>query len=111
MRSSAVSRCAVSTIGSITACVVTATLVLSFIGMVRPEPTKIHSGKLPASHMGLPAWTLAASLDCRVLSLDSASVSSKSLAILLINFRGVRIAYISGGLALQKLGWKSEMGN
>jgi hypothetical protein len=40
-------------IGSITACVVTETLVLLFIGTVRPEPPEIHSGKLPASHMDL----------------------------------------------------------
>jgi hypothetical protein len=53
MRFSTVSRCAVSTIGSITACVVTATLVLYFIGMVGPEPPEIHSAKLPASHMDL----------------------------------------------------------
>jgi hypothetical protein len=38
---------------------------------------------------GLSAWTLAASLDCRVLCLNSASVPSNSLAILLITFRGV----------------------
>jgi hypothetical protein len=38
---------------------------------------------------GLPAWTLAASMDCRVLRLDSTSVSSKRPTRLSLTFRGV----------------------
>jgi hypothetical protein len=38
---------------------------------------------------GLSVWTFDASLDCRILCLDSAAVSSKSIARLLINFRVV----------------------
>jgi hypothetical protein len=38
---------------------------------------------------GLTAWTLAAGLDCKVLSLDSVSVASKILTRLLLTFRGV----------------------
>jgi hypothetical protein len=37
----------------ITACVVMTTLVLLFIGTVRPEPFEIHSGKLTSCHMDL----------------------------------------------------------
>jgi hypothetical protein len=48
-----VSQCAASIVGSITACLVTETLVLLFIGTVRSEPPEAHSGKLPASHMDL----------------------------------------------------------
>jgi hypothetical protein len=38
---------------------------------------------------GLPAWTLAASLNCKVPCFDSDSVLSRSLPRLLITFRGV----------------------
>jgi hypothetical protein len=48
-----VSRCAVSIIYYITACGLTATMVLYFIGTVPPEPPEIHSGKLSANHMDL----------------------------------------------------------